>query len=88
MLAQADVVQAAVAAQGDHAGGVDFVVADAVVRRDLVAGLAVTRPGPVIAAQRFTRRRSARTVAYCTALPWCVACGTGYARARVPAGTG
>jgi hypothetical protein len=34
---QADVVQAAVVADGDDAGGVDFVVSDAVVRRDLVS---------------------------------------------------
>jgi hypothetical protein len=37
-LAQADVVSAAGVADGDDAGGVDFVVAHPVVRRDLVAG--------------------------------------------------
>ena len=36
--AQADVVQAAVVADGDGASGVDFVVADAVVRGDFLAG--------------------------------------------------
>lgn len=34
---QADVVQAAVVADGDDAGGVDAVVTQPVVRRDLVA---------------------------------------------------
>ena len=38
MLGKADVVQSAVVADGDDAGGVDSVVADPVVRRDLVAG--------------------------------------------------
>ena len=38
VLAEADVVQAAVVADGDDAGGVDSVMADSVVRWDLVAG--------------------------------------------------
>jgi hypothetical protein len=38
VLAEADVVQSAVVADGGDAGGVDSVVADPVVRRDLVAG--------------------------------------------------
>ena len=45
-LAQADVVQAAVVADGDDVGGVDGVVADPVVRRDLVA--AGEGLGPVV----------------------------------------
>jgi hypothetical protein len=38
MLALADVMEPAVVADGDDAGGVDFVVAYAVVRWDLLAG--------------------------------------------------
>jgi hypothetical protein len=38
VLAKADVVQSAVVADGDDAGGVDAVVADSVMRRDAVAG--------------------------------------------------